>query len=264
MQMQMRDIILLAITVAAVIIIVRTIMYMPLMQRAVETFVGDSLVTDSSGTPQNTLTECPVGSQVYVYDGIVYCCEGIIDPDANTVQRSCRAGAGTAQRMLCTLGPDKDGVVNCLKTRGGQMQEAGENICPPTLPNYCKGPTGSSSGNGRCCGGDTNVGYTDCLLSSLPACDVSGDSTGNILTNYFLAPTDCRFLRAAQLDTNCPVGYSHNSAITGVTGFKDATLIGCSIPVKGGSQYCYTPTIIGQLTTFGYDTSALPNCNTIQ
>ena len=48
----MTDVILMAITVAAIIIIVRTIMYMPIMQGAIELFVG----SDASSGPINSLT----------------------------------------------------------------------------------------------------------------------------------------------------------------------------------------------------------------
>lgn len=262
--MQMRDIILLAITVAAVIIIVRTIMYMPLMQRAVETFIGGN----GPGTPSNNLTECPPNSQIYMYDGIVYCCEGIIDPDATTVQRSCKAAAGASDRMICTLGPGRGSIPNCLQTKAGQMQEQGQDICPPTLPNFCQGSSGSATANGRCCAGQPNAAYTDCDAATASGnyCDVSGDTTGkNIEPNFFLVPTDCRFLRAAVLELpNCPANYSHSTTISGGRPFPGATLIGCTPPLSSNQPTCFTTEIINQLSQFyPAEATQLVNCNKI-
>jgi len=242
--MKMTDVILMAITVAAIIIIVRTIMYMPIMQGAIERFVG----SDASSGPINSLTECPAGSQIYVYNGVVYCCSGIVDPEADTVQRSCKPAAGaTGDRMFCTLGPSRNGVVNCLETLGGIMEVRGESICPPSLPNFCQGPAGSATAAGRCCAGLPNPAYTDCTDGA--SCTVNG----SIGKNFFLDQTDCRFLRAAQLDTPCPANYEQ-SFQKGRSGF---TLIGCS----DASVICYSQNMIDQLKGFGYNTTGLNVCS---
>jgi hypothetical protein len=237
--MQMRDIILLAITVAALIIIVRTIMYIPLMQRAIEQFADASAID-----PVNSLTECPAGAQIYMYEGVVYCCNGLLNPDADTVQRSCKPAAVTGERLLCTLGPSRNGVVNCLDTIAGKMQEQGESVCPPSLPNFCK-PTGSI---GRCCSSSPNKAFTDCTGG--PSCDISSN------TIIFTDPTDCRFLRAQQLDTPCPLNYSQ-SLIPGKQDFVGMTLIGCS---NGTSSICYTQNMLDQLKALGGDISELTPC----
>jgi len=254
----MRDILLLAITVAAVIVIVRTIMYLPLMQKTIEAFVGGK---DTSGSQLNAITECPPGAQIYMYEGTVYCCEGRVNPDADTLERSCKPASVTGDRMLCTLGPSRHGVINCLQTIGGQMQEKGQTICPPAMPNFCKGPTGSASGNGRCCAGQPNVGYTDCLSGR--HCDVSGDEKGNIQANFFLDPTDCRFLRAKELEPKCPPKYLHSMSLMTSGPFSGLTLIGCSTGSANETKYCYSGEILGQLTALGYDVSSLNACVTV-
>jgi hypothetical protein len=253
MQIGLRDIILLAITVAAVIIIVRTIMNIPVLQRTIETFIGGS---DPSGALMNSLTECPAGSQIYMYEGAVYCCEGLLNPDADTLQRSCKPPAGTATRMLCTLGPNRNGVVNCLETLGGKMQEKGEQICPPSLPNFCQGPAGSGTANGRCCAAIPNIGYTDCMPGA--NCDVSSG------TNYFLVPADCRFQRATQLDTPCPKSYTAASQYMSSGAFQGATLIGCSTGSENATTYCYSQNMLNNLLAVGYaqsDVNNLTVCN---
>ncbi len=243
--MKMTDVILMAITVAAIIIIVRTVMYMPIMQGAIERFIGSD--SKASGTPVNSLTECPAGSQIYVYNGVVYCCSGIVNPDADTVQRSCKPAAGASgDRMFCTLGPSRHGVVNCLDTLGGIMEARGESICPPSLPNFCQGPAGSETATGRCCSSPPNPGFTDCTGGS--SCNVNG----SIGANFFLDQTDCRFLRAAQQDTACPVSY-HQTVSAGSNGFN---LIGCT----DTASICYSQNIVNQLKGFGYDISKLPVC----
>jgi hypothetical protein len=249
MKMKMTDVILMAITVAAIIIIVRTIMYMPIMQGAIERFVG----SDASGGPINSLTECPAGSQIYFYNGVVYCCSGIVDPDADTVQRSCKPAAGAkGDRMFCTLGPNRNGVVNCLDTLGGIMEVRGESICPPSLPNFCQGPAGSATAAGRCCASSPNAAYTDCTGG--PSCDAKNKSP-----NIFTDPTDCRFKRAAETDTQCPANYSQ-ALIPGTNGLGGITLIGCS---NGTSSICYTDNILNQLKALGFTVSSLNACSSI-
>ena len=250
-----RDIILLAITVAAVIIIVRTIINMPALQRTIESFLG----SDSSGIPMNSLTECPAGAQIYMYEGAVYCCEGLLNPDADTLQRTCKPAAVKGTRMLCTLGPNRNGVVNCLETIGGKMQEEGESICPPAMPNFCKGPAGSATANGRCCASLPNIGYTDCTnTASGSICDVSSN------INYFLTPTDCRFLRSAALDTPCPKSYTAADQYMSSGAFQGATLIGCSTGTENATTYCYSQSMLDNLVAVGYAQSDVDNltlCN---
>ena len=253
----MRDIILLAITVAAVIIIVRTIINMPALQRTIETFLGSD--SSGSGVPMNSLTECPAGAQIYMYEGAVYCCEGLLNPDADTLQRSCKPAAVTGARMLCTLGPNRNGVVNCLETIGGKMQEKGEQICPPALPNFCKGPAGSGTANGRCCASLPNVGYTDCTDSN-PAnqCNVTPS------VNYFTDSTSCQFQRAAQLDTPCPKSYTAANQYRSSGAFQGATLIGCSTGTENSTTFCYSKNMLDNLVAAGYaqsDVDSLTLCN---
>lgn len=228
---------------------------MPALQRTIETFLG----SDSSGSPMNSITACPAGSQIYMYDGIAYCCEGLLNPDADTLQRSCKPAAGASARMLCTLGPNRNGVVNCLDTIGGKMEEQGEKYCPPTLPNFCQGPAGSETANGRCCASLPNVGYTDCTNTSAGSiCDISSG------TNYFLAPTDCRFLRTAALDTPCPRSYTAASQYMATGAFKGATLIGCSTGSANATTYCYSQNMLDALLAVGYAQSDVDNltlCN---
>ena len=247
-----RDIILLAITVAAVIIIVRSIINMPALQRTIETFLG----SDSSGSPMNTLTECPAGSNIYMYEGAVYCCEGLLNPDADTLQRSCKPAAVTGERMLCTLGPNRNGVVNCLETIGGKMQEKGETLCPPSLPNFCQGSAGSPTANGRCCASLPNVGYTDCM--SGPNCNVTPS------VNYFTDPAGCQFQRAAQLDTPCPKSYTAANQYMSSGAFQGATLIGCSTGTENSTTFCYSQNMLDNLVAAGYaqsDVDKLTLCN---
>jgi hypothetical protein len=75
---------------------------------------------------------------------------------------------------------------------------------------------------------------------------------GTIGANFFLDETDCRFLRAAQLDTACPANY-HQTFVKGTNNF---TLIGCT----DTASFCYSQNIVNQLKSFGYDISKLPVC----
>jgi hypothetical protein len=81
----MRGVLLAGLIVAVVLILIRTIMGTPLIKRVAEGFVnGGKQLT-------NTATECPKDTTMYMYEGVAYCCSGTVNPDSNTVQKSCTA-----------------------------------------------------------------------------------------------------------------------------------------------------------------------------
>ena len=133
----MRDILIGALIVAVVIVLIRTVLATPAIKRIREQFANGGS-TRSQKSLINTVTECPAGSTMYMYDGVAYCCSGLVNVDADDVRQTCRAvltTRGSPPLTFCTLGPTRaDGVKNCLETRAGILTAMGEKVCPSTMP----------------------------------------------------------------------------------------------------------------------------------
>jgi hypothetical protein len=245
----MRDLIIGGLLVAAVIILIRVIIKTPMARRVMESFQSGG----SSDTPSNllnTTTECPSGSQLYMYEGVAYCCNGQVNPDADTVKQSCRPLLYPPgfQLTFCTLGPPSKatGVKNCLELRSGLMAAEGIKFCPTEMPNYT---TGGPAG-GRCCTGPTNTNYTDCA-DSQPHCDVLPPGQ-DPLTDA----NSCDFKRLAEADAaSCPSGY-HQVITAGQGPFAGLNIYGCT----NMTQTCYSPDMFRRLDAAGKDVRSLQKC----
>ena len=104
----MNDIIVIGLMVAVVLILIRVIVGSPLIKRVRETFASGS----ASGSSKliNSSTECPAGSQLYMYEGRVFCCSGTINTDASlqaapAVSRQTRVAVPPPSRSVFTMAP---------------------------------------------------------------------------------------------------------------------------------------------------------------
>lgn len=225
----MRDVFIIGVIVAVLFILVRVIISTPLMQEA---FANRSAVINSH-------TDCPTGAQMYMYEGVPYCCSGTINADAIRAKDSCRPLTGRDLRGItfCTLGPTTTDARNCQEMRGDLMKAAGTTICPPNMPNYVQD---------RCCAG-TNADHSVCMGSQ---CEVAKDS------NPFKNPNSCQFLKAQSEDGACPRKFgpfttAGQGAMTGIT------LYGCT----DGGRNCYSDATLKRLKELGYDVAGLPSCS---
>lgn len=242
----MRDIIIGGLLVAVVIILIRIIVGSPVARRVMESFQSGG----GAASVLNTTTECPSGTQMYMYEGAAYCCNGQVNPDADILKQTCRPLLYPPgfQLTFCSLGPPAHGVKNCLELRSGLMAAEGASFCPVSKPNYCRG-----GANGRCCAGPANTNFTDCA-DSQPQCDRLPEGQ-NPLTDA----TSCDFQRLAEADAaTCPTGY--NQVITAGQGaFAGLNIYGCT----NMTQTCYSADMIGRLKAAGKDTSNLQPCSAL-
>jgi hypothetical protein len=248
-----RQIIVGALFIAVLIILVRTIIGSTFVKRVMESFQSGS--GSAAAAAINTMTVCPVGSNMYIYEGRTYCCNGTINTDADDVQRTCRAPIYPPgfQTTFCTLGPAHKGVKNCLALRGGLMQTEGEIRCPPSKPNFCQSDAGAT---GRCCTGPANEALTDCNVATDVYCDMVPAGSNPIQTQW---KGSCDFQRLAEVDAqSCPKGY-HQTITDGQSTFAGVTIYGCT----NMTQTCYSADMIGRLNKMGLDTSTLQSCATI-
>ena len=249
----MREVIIGGLLVVAVVILIRVIFSTPVGSRMMERF-------QSGGGKSNLLnisTECPAGSQMYMYDGGAYCCNGIINPDADTLKQSCRllllGESRNTKPTFCSLGPprkkdgDEAGVKNCLELKSGLMAAEGASFCPPTMPNYTQG-----GDNGRCCAGPANASFTDCADDSQRYCDRLAPGE-NPLKN----PNSCEFIKLVEDDV-CPTGYLR-TMITGHGQVEGYHIYGCT----NMTQTCFSDDLISRLKADGKDVTHLVSCATI-
>jgi len=242
----MRRILIAALFVAVILVIIRTILGTPAMRGMVEGF--QNAVPGTSTL--NTVTECPAGTQMYMYDGVAYCCNGQVNPDADDLQMTCKPLlARNFELTFCTLGPPGSIVPNCMELRAGQMMGKGETECPAALPNYVQA---AGSTQGRCCKSMANAAFTDCVDTSAPNsfCDMTS------ATDISTVPNSCQFLRMKdEVAAQCPKGYSVFT-MTGTGDFAGKTLAGCS----DGKQSCYPKPMIDSLVAGGNNVENLTTC----
>jgi hypothetical protein len=249
-----RQIIIGALFLAVIFVIIRTIWGSPFVKRVIETFQS------GGGAPAviNTMTVCPTGSQMYMYEGRSYCCNGTINTDADTVERTCRPPIYPPgiTPTFCTLGPANKGVKNCLELRAGLMDAESQSRCPPSKPNFCQGDASTATAGGRCCTGAANEHRTDCNVSTDVYCDMMPAGGNPIQTQW---KGSCDFQRLAELDgQSCPSGY-HQTITDGQGAFAGVSIYGCT----NMTQTCYSADMIGRLSKMGLDTSQLQNCSTV-
>lgn len=248
----MREVLIGGLLVVAVVILIRVIFSTPVGSRMIESFQNGG----DGATLLNTTTECPTGSQLYMYEGTAYCCNGQVNPDADTLKQSCRPQLYPPgfQLTFCSLGPPRKkdgnqiGVRNCLELRSGLMAAEGATFCPPSMPNYTQG-----GDNGRCCMGPANSSFTDCA-DSQPHCDRL--ATG---ADPLSDATSCDFKLLAEADVaSCPTGY-HQVITAGQGAFAGLNIYGCT----NMTQTCYSADMIGRLKAAGKDTSNLQSCSAV-
>lgn len=244
-----RELIVGGLLVAVVVILIRVIVGSPIARRVMESFQSGG----SPATLLNTSTECPKGSQMFMYEGAAYCCNGQVNPDADTLKQTCRAPLFPPgfQMTFCSLGPPSKahGVKNCLELRSGLMAAEGASSCPASKPNFCQ----AGAANGRCCAGPVNTNFTDCA-DGQPHCDrlPAGQDP---LTDA----TSCDFQRLAEADAaTCPTGY-HQVISVGQGNFAGLNIYGCT----NMTQTCYSADIISRLKAAGKDTSKLQLCSAV-
>ena len=240
----MRDILIIGIILAVIVILVRVAVGTPMIRRVMESFTSSMI---------NNTTECPAGSQMYMYEGAALCCSNQIKPDANSLAESCSKGSSAiANTTFCSLGPSQKGVPNCLEIKNNKFAEERIRFCPPAAPNYVKGPPGSATENGRCCASIENAGYTDCI-------DAAGSCTVNPSSNLFTTTPQpsCQLLKAQAEDGACPASYSPMIFPINDGAFAGLSLYGCFNPMKGG---CLDAATINRLKQLGYDVAGLPVC----
>jgi hypothetical protein len=244
----MKRILLIALFTVSILVLLRTMMGIPIIKRIQESF--------QSGGSQvqflNSATECPVGTEMYMYEGGAYCCGGgKVNRDADTVEKTCRPIPMKPAPTFCTLGPSQEKVKNCLELKAGLLQAEGETTCPPSKPNFCKGPAGSATANGRCCSGPVNAEGTDCADSNaFFQCTVGTDP------NELKDMNDCRFQREKETQDPCPPKYFPFSS-EGQGPLKGVNVYGCSDLGKN----CYSKAVIARLKELGYDSSSMPVCS---
>ena len=239
-----------AIFVAVIVVIIRTAIGTPGMRQMIEGF--QSKLTTAPST-LNTVTECPVGTQLFMYNGAAYCCNGKVNPDADDISLACKPLLTRNFNLtFCTLGPPQDTVPNCMELRAGQMMAKGEEYCPAALPNYVE-PLG---GQGRCCKSMANASFTGCVDTSAPNsfCDMSAND------NVFKSPGSCQFLRLKDdADATCPKGYSPFTVGKSQGPYAGMTLIGCT----GSSSTCYPQMILDRIKAAGLTVDGLVACETV-
>jgi hypothetical protein len=243
----MRRLLVAALLLFVIVVLFRVLFGAPLVRRVMESFVGSS----GPSSLLNISTECPSGSQMYIYDGVVYCCNGTVNPDADTVERSCRPllFGGPPQKIFCTLGPTRGSIPNCLELRAGLLQAEGEKYCPPSKPNFCSGPTG-----GRCCASATNSAGTDCVDTTPGSfCDVKSGLKSELADTTM---TSCQFQKAAETAPACPDGY-HKFTSVGGGPLAGAAVYGCT----DMTSTCYSQAVIQGLKEMGYPTDNFKVCD---
>lgn len=244
-----QTLVVIGLTIAVVLVLAKVIWGSPLVAHVREGFANGS----SGPKPVNTMTECPAGSVMYMYDGIAYCCGGQVAPDANEVQGSCRPATSAPNApapLFCSLGPtSKDtGIPNCIETRAGMMDVLGEEICPTSMPN----PVIARDGSTSCCASAPNADYTACMDPTKPSCGVTSDP------KWVQDPQSCQWIQFNEVNGACPSGLASFTA-PGPGAMSGATLFGCLD--HSTNQVCYSQALINTLTQMGYDASGLGVCS---
>jgi hypothetical protein len=232
-----RDVFVGGLVVAVVIILGRVIFGTPLVKQ-----VRESFASGAAPSLTNTVTECPAGSKFYMYGGSAYCCNGNVNSAAASAAKTCvKVPNRDESPIFCTLGPDKEGVLNCLKLRAGLMQAAGEAVCPTVFPTYVTDSTTT-----KCCTAG-NTGLTECAPNAT-ACIV-GPDTANPFNN---PPTSCQFMKAQEEDGTCGTGFSPTT-----TSANGLNLYACT----NAKTICYLPAMLARMKVLGLDTTGLVTCS---
>ena len=239
-----RDIVVIGIMIAVVIILIRVIIGTPFIRRGAEAFVN---ATSGAVAPSKTM--CPPGSTFYMYKGAAYCCSGTVNSESDTLQKSCRPiGSRDEVLTFCTLGAATSATPNCQDLRGSLMADEGGKVCPPEST-FVRGATGA-----KCCLGSLgNADLTDCISPNSPFCMVSQNGAKSVFTE----PASCQAMKARydDVETACPKGYRPFTT-NGAGDMTGLTLFGCT----DDAHNCYTTPTLQRLRDLDYDVSGLPVC----
>jgi hypothetical protein len=256
MRLRGQTLLVLGVAVAVLIVLARIIWGSPLVAR-----VRTEMFTNGGGggggakaAPINTMTECPPGSTMYMYEGAAYCCGGIISIDADSVTDTCRpatSAPGAAAPLFCTLGASTaEGIPNCVETGAGLMQALGEQLCPTEMPNLVS-PRQPAGAPRKCCAGLPNADYSDCQNPAEKSCAITANA------KWLMEPQSCQWIKFYDENKDCPTG------MTSVQGpghgpIEGTTMFGCLNQSAGA--FCYSKALVDQLTAMGYDASSLSVC----
>lgn len=240
-----QTLLVLGLVIAAVLILVRIIWGSPLVKSVRETFANPK-------RPINTMTECPPGSTMYMYNGAAYCCGGMISIDADSASGTCRpatSAPGAPAPLFCTLGAaTEDGIPNCVETRAGLIQALGEQTCPAEMPNLVL-PHGQPM---KCCAGMPNASGTACENPAERSCTVVSEHP------WITDPASCQWIKFHDENKSCPSGMTEVQA-AGHGPIEGTAVFGCLNQSAG--KFCYSQALINTLKEQGYDTSELTVCS---
>lgn len=238
MKMKMKDIFSLGLLCLLGVLVIVVMAKTPMMRSlfAIEGFRGQTIST----------TQCPQGYKMYMYDGTAFCCNGTVNRNAHSTEKSCLLPVTQDGVGFCTLGADlklSTGTVpNCGNVIAENLTKQGKAICPPSKPKFCLA--------NRCCTQTTPDG-SDCANKTAGSfCDVLDPS------KRFTSTTDCNYLRMKEMDT-CP-GNTNKGDISVTSGaLSGLTIYGCSTL----NTTCYTDTVLATLKAMGKDTTGLTACS---
>ena len=246
----MRDILIIGLIIAVVIILIRIMFGTPLVKRVMESFTSSAMV--------NTVTECPMGTEMYMHEGVVFCCSGKIRENAISVADTCVARLQDMDNLtFCTLGASRGNIPNCSQVNDKVFKAEGARVCPPSAPNYARGPPGSATANGRCCPGPTNAARTDCM-STVGSCDATPPGTSIMKS----AQPSCQLLKLKEGEGACPSSYIPTMMLasepSGPLAFHGLNIPRCTNLMT--NKTCMTKPVIGaikQIKATEYDPSLL-------
>lgn len=199
-------------------------------------------------TPQRvSMSQCPRGYKMYMYDGTAFCCNGTVNTNAPSTEKSCLLPVTHDGVGFCTLGADMKttggtAVPNCSSIIAENLTKQGKAICPPSKPNFCLA--------NRCCTQTTPDGSDCSSMTAGSFCDVLDPS------KRFTSTTDCNYLRMKEMDT-CPVNTNKGDISVTSGALAGLTIYGCSTL----NTTCYTDTVLAALKGMGKDTTGLTACS---
>lgn len=243
--MRGQTLLVLGIAVAVVIILARIIWGTPLVTRVREGFADGR-----AAHPINTMTECPPGSSMYMYEGRAYCCGGQVAVDADSVTDTCRPATfapGAPAPLFCTLGGVHEGIPNCIETRAGVMQAVGEEMCPTDMPNV----VAAHGQQPRCCAGLPNADYTACQNPAEKSCEVTANP------KWITEPESCQWIKFQEENKTCPQDMTEIMG-AGHGAIEGTAIFGCLNQTAG--KFCVSQALVNTLKSMGYDTTSLNVC----
>ena len=186
-------------------------------------------------------TVCPDGFTMYMYDNVAYCCNGTVNTDATSLNKTCNPPVTAMENSFCTLGPDTPDVQHC-SSLASALLAAHSSVCPASKPNFCS--------KNRCCASLVSSDGSDCTdLTAGTYCDVLDAS------KLFKNVNDCNYQSMKERDT-CPANFSMSDISVPKT---ELTIYGCTSPNL--SNTCYTQPVVDALTRLGQNTSQLTLCS---